>query len=356
MYNFNLNKDQEREARCLHEKAIVIDGLTFKNGLGLDYPKDLERMLIGGITATNYTVAHFPHNFAKALEEIEKEKRFLLQNKHLFFTDSVEGIARAKKDGKIAVIFGFQDGKPIEDDVANLKTFNDLGVRIIQLTYNSQNLIGTGCCERSCGKLSYFGVNVVEEMNKIGMVIDLSHCCDETTVDAIEVSKDPVLFTHSGVRTLCNAYGRNKTNAQILALAEKGGVIGITWFPPLVKRNNLTHEVQKSTVEDVLDHIDYVVDLVGVNHVGFGSDMTGKYLDAGTVPPYSSIRLWRPLRPDVFGTGPTERYDPMPVGLERHSKAMNLTRGLLSRSYSDKEILKILGGNFLRVFGQVWKK
>jgi len=356
LYDFGLSKDQEQRAKDLHTKAIVIDGLTFKDGIGLEYPKDLDRMLVGGISAVNYTVAHFPHNFLGALKEIDKDKQRVLENKCLCFATSVEDVRKAKSEGKVAIIFGFQDGKPIEDDLSHLRTFRDVGVRIIQLTYNAQNLIGVGCCERSYAKLSYFGVEVVEEMNRLGIVVDLSHCCDETTMDAIEASKDPVLFTHSSVRAICNAYGRNKTDEQIQALAEKGGVIGICWFPPLVKRDPKTHVIERSTVEDVLGHIDYVVRLVGVDHVGFGTDMVGRALDQGIVPWYSSIRIWRPLRPDVFGAGPTDVYDPPPTGLERHSDTPNLTRGLVARGYSDQEVLKILGGNFLRVFERVWKK
>ena len=355
MYDFGLSNDQEQRAKDLHEKAIVIDGLTFKDGLGIDYPRDLERMLTGGISAVNYTVAHFPHNFLGALKEIDKDKQGILQNEHLCLAKSAEDIRKAKNQRKAAVVLGFQDTRPVEDDLSHLRTFHDLGVRVVQLTYNSQNLVGTGCCERHYGGLSYYGVEVVEEMNRLGVAVDLSHCCDETTMEAVEVSKDPVLFTHSSVRALCNAYGRNKTDEQIMALAVKGGVIGICSFPPLVKRDPKTHIVMRSTVDDVLNHIEYVVRLVGVDHVGFGTDMVGKALDQGTVPWYSSIRMWRPLRPDVFGAGPTDVYDPPPLGFERHSDAPNLTRGLVARGYSDQEILKILGGNFLRVFEGIWR-
>jgi membrane dipeptidase len=356
MYDFSLSKDQEQRARDLHSKAVVVDGLTFKDGIGLDYPKDLERMRSGGISAVNYTVAHFPHGFLRAIKEIERDKERILGNDDLRLARSVDDIHKAKKDGKIAVVLGFQDTKPIEDDVSHLMTFSDLGVKIVQLTYNSQNLVGTGCCERSYGGLTYFGVEVVDEMNRLGIVVDLSHCCDETTMDAIEASDDPVLFSHSSVRTLCDAYGRNKTDEQIKALAEKGGVMGICTFAPLVKKDRITHAVQRATVEDVLDHIDYVARLVGPDYVGFGTDMVGEALDQGTVPWYSSIRLWRALRPDVFGSGPSDVYDPPPIGLERHSEFLNLTRGLVARGYSDREVLGLLGGNFLRVFRKVWKE
>ena len=352
IFDFGLTADQEERAKDIHKRAVIIDGVVMADSL--DYPKDIERMLAGGISAGSFTVAHWPENFLRALERIDTYKQLIHQNNDLYLTTSVEDISKAKELGKLGVLLSFQDGKPIEDDLAHLRIFHEVGVRIIQLTYNSQNLIGVGCCERSYGKLSYFGVKVVEEMNRLGIAIDLSHCCDETTMDAIETSNDPVLFTHSSVRALCNAYGRNKTDEQIKALAEKGGVMGICWQPFMIKRNPETLEVQPSTIEDVLNHIDYVVHLVGIDHIGFGSDLIGKSQDEGTVPWYSSFRLWRPLRPDVFGAGPIDVYDRFPQGLERHSDALNITRGLLARGYSDQEILKILGGNFLRVFEKVW--
>lgn len=283
MYEFKLTKDQEKKAIDLHEKAIVIDGLIPKGGMGLNYPKDRERLLAGGITAMNCTIAHFPENFSRAVKEVDRHKEAIFKSDYLSFADSVEDIRKAKRERRVAAIIGFQDGNPIEDDLAHLRAFKALGVRIIQMTYNTANLIGVGCAERFYGGLTHFGVEVVKEMNRLGIVMELSHCCDETTMDAIQLSKDPVLFTHCGTRALCNAYGRNKTDEQIKALAEKGGVIGIGWLPMCVKQDPETHEVQNSTVEDVLNHIDHVVELVGVDHVGFGTDTDGRILDQRTI-------------------------------------------------------------------------
>jgi len=353
-FDFNLDKREEDRAQDIHQSAIIVDGAAMSDSL--DYPTDIERMQSGGISTGSFTVASWPENFLRALSRIDKYKQLARQNDDLYLVTSVDDIAKAKEQGKLGVVLAFQDGKPIEDELANLRTFFDVGVRVIQLTYNSQNFIGTGCCEPSYGKLSYFGIKVVKEMNRLGIVIDLSHCGDETTMDAIETSTDPVLFTHASVRALCNAHGRNKTDDQIQALAKKGGVIGICWQSFLTKRDPDTFEVLPCTIEDWLNHIDYVVRLVGVDHVGFGTDLIGKSLDEGTIPWYSSFRFWRPLRPDVFGVGSTEVYDPFPQGLERHSDALNITRGLVARGYSDEEIFKILGGNFLRVFREVWGK
>jgi membrane dipeptidase len=340
----------KKRSEMIHKKAIIIDGLLVWGNL--DETKYIEELRKGGLTAANLTVA-ISHNFKEAVLRVQHYKSIIKDSPILMRATTSNDIIQAKEERKVAIILGFQDGRPIEDKLSYLEVFYDLGVRIIQLTYNDQNLIGTGVCEPHCGGLTHFGRRVVKEMNRLGILIDLSHCCDRTALDAIEFSEDPVTFTHVGAYSLCNAHGRNKTDEMLKAVAATGGVIGITFFPPLVRRDPDTYEVLPSSVDHVLDHIDYVANLVGIDYVGFGSDLCAKWLDQGATPPESSIRLWRSLRPDVFGRGPTEQYDPFPKGLDRHTKLINLTQGLVARGYSEEQILKILGGNFLRLFQEV---
>jgi membrane dipeptidase len=262
----------------LHSKAIVIDGLAPWGNL--DHLTSFDEMREGGMTACNLTVAVHTHDFLGAIHNIAKYKAIVDTNSSkMRLVTRVSDIRAAKEEGRVGIILGFQDGKPLEDKIEYLGIFYDLGVRIIGLTYNAQNFIGTGCCELTDGKLTYLGHEVVKEINRLGIVICLSHCADATTMDAIEVSEDPVVFSHSGVRAMCNAYGRNKTDEQIKALAEKGGVIGICPAPFFVKRDPKTYQVLESTVDDVLDQVEYVVKLVGIDHVGFGTDMVGHWLD-----------------------------------------------------------------------------
>ena len=139
IFDFGLTADQEERARDIHKRAVIIDGVVMADSL--DYPKDIERMLAGGISAGSFTVAHWPENFLRALERIDTYKQLIHQNNDLYLTTSVEDISKAKELGKVGVLLSFQDGKPIEDDLAHLRIFHEVGVRIIQLTYNSQNLI-----------------------------------------------------------------------------------------------------------------------------------------------------------------------------------------------------------------------
>jgi len=221
-------------------------------------------------------------------------------------------------------------------------------VRAMQLTYNEQNQIGSGCCEKNGSGLTYFGRDAVAEMNRLGIVVDLSHCNDATTMDAIEVSSEPVTIAHANSR-LISPTPRNKSDEIIKALAEKDGVIGTTIFAPCVRLN------KRGTIEDALANIDHIVKLVGINHVGMGLDLARKFIDEGSVAEESVIKQWRPIRPDVFGSGSADVYPQYPIGLEKHEDIPNLVQNLLSRGYSRADVKKILGENFMRLYERVWR-
>jgi len=197
------------------------------------------------------------------------------------------------------------------------------------------------------------GREAVELVNKLGIVIDTAHDGDQTTMDVIAHSDDPVIQSHIGVRALCDSYGRAKTDEQLRAVARNGGVNAITFFPPVIKRAPDSNAVVRATIDDVLDHIDHVVDVAGVDAVAFGGDISDRALDRGTLTEGSNLRRWRKTHPEVYGAGSTEVMDPYPTGLDRYPKMPNLTHGLQQRGYSDADIQKILGGNLMRVFEEV---
>jgi membrane dipeptidase len=179
--------------------------------------------------------------------------------------DSAMGLEAIKKSGKMGILLSLQTSNHFRtpDDV---NTFFGLGQRVSQLTYNQANLIGSGFIEPRDGGLTDFGVSIVERMNKVGMGIDVSHCGDQTTLDAVELSKQPVLITHAGCRALVPNSARNKTDEMIQKMAAKGGVMGISFIRFMVRGE------EPVTVEHLLDHFDYVTRLVGIQHVGIGSD------------------------------------------------------------------------------------
>lgn len=254
--------------------------------------------------------------------------------------DSAADIDRVKKSGKLGVILGAQNSEQFRN-LDDVDYFRGLGQRVSQLTYNARNLIGNGSTERRDEGISDFGVSIIERMNKVGMAIDVSHCGDRTTLDAFEISKKPVLITHSNVRALAGGHPRNKSDEAIKKVGEAGGVMGITGVRMFVKADEPT------TVENYLDHFDYVRKLIGAQHLGVGSDIDLYGYDA--MPP----ELNKKLRAGYKGSyGFREKIDI--EGVNHPKRMFDLTEGFIRRKYSDGEIQGILGGNFARVLKQVW--
>ena len=261
-------------------------------------------------------------------------------DQYLLRIDSPADFDRIKASGKIGVILGVQNAEHFRrpDDV---DAFHGLGQRVAQLTYNRRNLIGNGSTERRDEGLSDFGVAIVERMNRVGMAVDVSHCGDRTTLDAFEVSKKPVLITHSNCRALVPGHPRLKTDEAIRAMAKSGGVMGMTGVRMFVRAEEPT------TVEHALDHFDHVAKLVGVEHLGVGSDMD---LDGYDDMPAEANKQLRASYKGSYGF--REKIDI--EGLDHPKRMFDLTEGLVRRKYTDRQIEGILGGNFRRVLTDIW--
>jgi len=327
---------QEDRSAAVHAESIIIDGLEISR-FGEEAFLNLRA---GGLTAVNATVAVLD-GFRATISKIAGWYRMFEQYDSLIMpVRTVEDIRRAKEVGKVGIILGFQNTSPIEDDLYLLSIFKELGIRVIQLTYMERNYVGDGCLERTDCGLSQFGLEVIEEMNRLGILIDLSHVGYTTTMEAIEASKKPVAFTHANPRSLCD-HPRNKTDEQIKALVSKGGVIGANIFPPFLAAGS------EATIEDVVDEIDYLVDLVGIDHVAIGTDFTEGQ-------PQEVFEYWL--------TGKSKRGQCMeleypivnPEGIQSTSDFPNLTRALLAQGYAEPDVKKIMGGNWLRLFEEVW--
>lgn len=243
--------------------------------------------------------------------------------------DGADDLKRVREEKKIGILVGFQNSDHFES-VADVALFHGLGQRVSQLTYNAPNRLGVGCQQprtRDTG-LTEYGSRIVQEMNRVGMVVDISHCSDRTSLDTIAVSRKPALVTHSNCRALV-AHPRCKSDAVIKQLAARGGVMGITVIPAFVRQG------QPARVEDVLAHFDHVTRLVGVEHVGLGSDADLDAIDPRT-------RRTRPLYAIR--------------GLQHARRTFEITEGLLRRGYRDQQIELILGGNFQRALTEIWNR
>ena len=254
--------------------------------------------------------------------------------------DSAADLSRVKKSGKVGILLGLQNSDHFRRP-EDVDFFRGLGQRVSQLTYNSRNLIGNGSTERRDEGISDFGVAIIERMNKVGMAVDVSHCGDRTTLDAFEISKKPVLITHSNCRALVKDHPRLKTDEAIRKVGQSGGVMGITGVRMFVKGDEPT------TVEHVLDHFDHVRTLIGPEHLGVGSDMDLYGYDA------MPAELNKRLRASYKGSYAFR--DKLDIEGINHPKRMfDLTEGLINRKYSNSDIQGILGGNFARVLTEIW--
>jgi membrane dipeptidase len=347
------DSERERAAR-LHRETPIIDGLV-AGTYYLDDPEYRDRLPNAGVAAGNLTVGGPSYDFEETVASVVDIQATTRDNDdNYLLVESVEDIDAARSSGRTGIILGFQGANWVGNDLDRLHTVDELGVRVIDLTYNRGNTLGDGCCEHRDAGLTMLGREAVEVCNDRGIVLDTSHCHDATTMDVIEHSSDPVIQSHIGCRSLANARARAKTDDQIRAVADNGGVNCITPFPPVIKRDEETHEVLPATIHDVLDHIDHVVEIAGVDHVAFGSDMSDRTLDRGSIHSGSNLATWRETHPEVYGDGPTDEMDPYPVGISRINELGNLTRGLVAWGYDDDEVQKIMGENLLRVFETVW--
>lgn len=344
----DLSKYSSR-ARAIVERALVIDMLA---PLRLDLREDayafpLTDAQIADFRLSGIDVFHNswgltgPDARERVAEHLAGWHGYVARQSDLFtLVGKAADLDRAKREGKIAVISGVQNAEHFRSR-ADVKFFHGLGLRCAQLTYNSQTVIGSGSTEREDGGLSDYGVEIVAEMEKVGMLIDVSHCGERTTLDAIEFAKGPIAITHSNCRAL-NDHPRLKSDEAIRKLAAKGGVMGITGVRMFVSAKEPT------TLETMVDHIDHVAKLVGIEHVGIGSDADLYGYDA---LPAEQLKELKAAYKASYGF--RERIDI--EGFDRPTKTFELTEALIRRGYSDGDIEAVLGGNFRRLLGQVWR-
>ncbi|HSM06721.1 MAG TPA: membrane dipeptidase [Longimicrobiales bacterium] len=293
-------------------------------------------------------LGHGPGDFEGALRHIARWNGFLASNGRRFARiDSGDDFARARDAGKVGVILSYQDSTHFRspDDV---ETFHQLGQRISQLTYNYQNLLGAGFLEHQDGGLTVFGHQILERMQEVGMAVDLSHCGDRTTLDALAAATRPVIFTHANPRAVLPGHLRNKTDEAIRGMAATGGVMGINFIRFMVRGE------PPVGVDDVMDHVDHVVRLVGVEHVALGSDLDLYGNASPRRPPDDPPNFDGRPNFDRYGIHLNEENRETITDLDHPKRVFDFTEGLIRRGYGDEDIGAMLGGNAVRVLGEVW--
>ncbi len=361
-----------KKALEIHRKAIVVDILSMMTDDNYDlgvssvgkYHTDIARMQQGGLTAEFFSV-YIDRSFVRdggsarrTLDMIDYVYRAVERHPNdLMMAYSTADIRRAKKQNKIAALMGIEGGHAIEDSLMALRDFYRLGIRYMTLTHNNTNNWADSCCdEAKHSGLSDFGKEVVREMNRIGMLVDISHVSDKTMSDVLDISTAPVIASHSSARALGDR-PRNIPDDRLRRIAKNGGVVMVNFYPGFIDKNviaaskerdvrlkpqmdelretykddgkRLGEEIDKllganplpaTPLSVLIDHFDHIAQVAGIDHVGIGSDFDG-------VPN-------------------------LPVGMEDISKLPNITYELLKRGYKEKEVKKVLGDNFMRAFAQ----
>jgi len=327
------------DAKTLYYDAIVIDGLNVSNW---DSPAVYTSLRAGGVTAINATVAVW-EGFEATMDNIAGWlQRFRQRSDALLQIRAPDDILRAKEEGKAGIFLGFQNANPIGNRLERLALFHALGVRVIQLTYNERNLLGNGCYERYDEGLSHFGLEAIREMNRLGILIDLSHVGDRTTLEAIEHSEQPVAFTHANARAYYD-HVRNKTDETLKLLAQKGGVVGANSFALFLRQG------YRSTIANYTEAVDDLVQRIGIDHVGIGTDFTQDQ-------PKAFFDWLFAYQGTVYrDKNPLPYPMPQPAGLETPADLPHIAEELDKRGYAPADIRKILGENWLRLFRQVWR-
>jgi membrane dipeptidase len=341
-------KAYSKRAVDLVKQSLVIDMLApLKIDFRSEYyanplsEKDAADFRASGITGFHNAVGiGGPDAYADTLGWFAAWQGFAGRNAHVFsLVGKAEDLDRAKREGKCAVIMGVQNSEHFRK-VEDVKAFYEIGQRCSQLTYNSQNLLGSGSTERVDGGVTDFGAAIIEAMNKVGMLVDVSHCGDRTTLDAIAISPKPIAITHSNCRALVN-HPRVKTDEAIKALGAKGGVMGITGVRMFVS------EKEPTTIANVVDHIDHAVKLIGVDHVGIGSDADLNGYDDMPADQYKMLKAG-------YKSSYAFRDKIDTDGFDHPMKTYDLVEELIRRKYSNENITAILGGNFRRLLGATW--
>ncbi|WP_081160088.1 membrane dipeptidase [Ensifer aridi] len=326
------------EANALTKACFVFDCLSNEYVLDESYA---QACLEAGVNATNVTFAAeldwdgTLKLWEKYLEKIDKSPLL-----HLALNSA--DVERAQTEGKLAVIPGTQGASMIDDQLWRLSLLFRLGLRFIGLTYSQSNRLAAGCGEFNDAGLSFLGKEFVAAVNDLPMFLDLSHTGHESRRQAIELAKNPT-FTHANAYSV-TANDRNVKDAELRAVVEKGGMVGLCCLPSTVRKS-------QATVTDLIDHADYLVSTFGVEICGLGLDYSDGYIDSRVQPP-ESIR-WRTLRPDVFGTNHDFFNLKYPQGVETIKGLPNITATLLDRGYSTDQISAILGGNWMRTIRNV---
>ena len=337
-------------AKELYSRALILDcnsGPPWEDNAPPLPQSDLDIVRNSGVNVVKLSLGGINEDFAATVAEVAAIQKLIeLQPAYFLQVRLTSDFERAKRENKLGIILSFESADMLGDKLENFETFRNLGVRVMQFSYNKKSPFGAGVMAPDGGGLTPLGRQAAEKMNKLGIVIDVSHANPQTTADAIAVSTKPVIMTHAGC-TAIHAHPRNKTDQQLKALADKGGVMGIYDLP------YLSASPKQPTVDDYMAHMEHALKVMGEDHVGVGSDTGLEPFDTGPKG-MAEFNKSEEQRQKSGLAAPEEDRPTYVIGLNIPRRIEVIADQLLKRGYPARLTEKVVGENFVRVLGEIW--
>ena len=316
---------------------IIIDGLQYNN-----WSEDIFRQMNeGGVSAVHVTICYH-EDFQEMVENVIAWNRLFEEYSDLIFQGrSSDDVLKGADEGRTAIIFGFQNCSPIEDNIGLVEICHQLGVRFMQLSYNNQSLLATGCYEEDDPGITRMGRQVISEMNRVGLVVDMSHSAARSTLEAIEISSRPIAITHANPLFWCDAL-RNKSDDVLKALAESGGILGFSMYPHHLKNKSAC------LLEEFCEMIARTAEMIGVERIGMGSDLCQNQPDH--VVEWMRNGTWSTDRDFGEGSANSAGFPEQPEWFRDNRDFINIFSCLRRKGFSENEVKRIAGLNWLEFF------
>ena len=323
----------------MRANSYRIDALQYANWS----EKIFRQMREGKVDAVHVTIAYH-ENFRETVANIEAWNSYFERFPDLIFQGKTgEDVRLARETDRTAIFYGFQNPSPMEDDIRLVEILHTLGVRFMQLSYNNQSLLGTGCYENNDSGITRMGKEVIEEMNRVGLVVDMSHSAEQSTLEAIEISSRPIVITHANPGFWEPAL-RNKSDTVLRELGASGGMLGFSMYPHHLKGKG------DCTLQSFCEMIAATAELMGIDHIGLGSDLCQDQPDS--VVEWMRVGRWTKKIDYGEGSAGNAGFPPMPTWFNDNRDFGNVEQGLRDVGFSDEDTGKIMGDNWLRFFDE----
>ena len=318
-------------------QSLFIDALQYNNWS----EEVFQQINWGGISAIHVTICYHEDFQEMVQNVIDWNRRFEDYSALIFQGRTASDVLKARKEGRTVIFFGFQNCSPIEDNIGLVEVCHQLGVRFMQLTYNNQSLLGTGCYEENDPGITRMGKQVIKEMNRVGLVVDMSHSAERSTLEAIEISERPIAITHANP-TFWHPALRNKSDEVLKALGESGGMLGFSVYPHHLKDGS------NCTLESFCTMIADTADLMGINSIGIGTDLCQNQPDS--VVEWMRNGTWTNDRDYGEGSASFAGFPDQPEWFRDNRDFANIESGLLSKGFSNEDVELVMGKNWLNFF------